>query len=316
MPEPRYVGGQAVMDGVMMRGERTWAVAVRMADGSIETVVHEAPTWAQKYSKIPLLRGVVSLVESMSLGMRALSWSATKTSEDPEGAEAPLGRAALAGTMTFALAFFVGLFVLLPAVVSKFASHRLGGGSVGFNLLEGAFRLSLFLGYLWLIGRMADVRRLFQYHGAEHKVIAAYERGVPLTPESAQRFSTEHVRCGTNFLLLVLVLTIIAHMFVGRPGWVVLVLSRVLLIPLVAGLAFEFIRFSAKRLDRPWVRRLMLPGLSLQRMTTRQPTLDQLDVAVASLRAVLTAEQLAEVEARPLDAAPTGPFALLRPRLA
>lgn len=306
---PRYVGGQAVIEGVMMRGETAWAVAVRRPDGEIEVRLDEAPTWSQRWSRFPLVRGVVALGESLSLGMRALTWSAAKSveeeSEDGEdggdGGPQELSRGALVGTMAFALVVFSGLFIVLPAVVSKLASRRLGG-RVQFNVFEGAFRMALFLGYIYLVGRMADVRRVFEYHGAEHKAIAAYENGVPLTPESAQRFTTQHVRCGTNFLLLVMLLSIASHTVVGRPGWVVLIASRVLLIPVIAGLSFELIRAAAAHMDRPFVRRLMAPGLALQRMTTRQPDLDQLEVAIASLRAVLTAEQLAEVEARPLAA--------------
>src|SRR5436190_2176444 len=210
---PRYMGGQAVMEGVMMRGERSWAVAVRTPEGDIEIETHEAPTWAQKWSKVPLRRGI-------------------------------------------------------------------------------------FLGYLFLIGQLKDIKRVFQYHGAEHKAIAAYENDVALTPESAQTFDTSHVRCGTNFLLTVMVITIVVYSFVGRPGWLLLILSRIILLPIIAGVSYEVIRFAAKHMEWGWVRVLMKPGLLLQKLTTREPTLEQVEVAIASLRAVLTAEQLAEVEAR------------------
>src|SRR5439155_5582202 len=163
---------------------------------------------------------------------------------------------------------------------------------------EGALRLALFIGYLLLIGRLRDVKTVFQYHGAEHKAIAAYENDVEVTPQSAQRFSTEHVRCGTNFLLTVMVLTIVVYAFVGRRDWWLLIGSRIVLIPLIAGLSYEVIRFAAKHMERGWVRVLMRPGLALQRLTTREPSLDQVEVAVVSLRAVLTAEQLAEVDSR------------------
>jgi uncharacterized protein YqhQ len=169
---------------------------------------------------------------------------------------------------------------------------------VAFNVMEGTIRLGMFLGYVAAIGRLPDIRRVFQYHGAEHKAIAAYENDVELTPESAQRFSTAHVRCGTNFLLTVMVVTILLYSLFGRPGWVVLVASRLLLIPLVAGLSYEIIRFAARNMHRRWVALSMKPGLALQRLTTREPTLDQLEVAIASLKAVLSAAELAEVEAR------------------
>ena len=165
-------------------------------------------------------------------------------------------------------------------------------------------RLAIFLGYLALISLLPDIKRVFQYHGAEHKAIAAYERDVELTPKSAQRFTTEHVRCGTNFLLTVMVITIVVYALVGRPDLFWLITSRIVLLPVVAGLAYEVIRFAASRMDRRWVRTLMVPGLALQRLTTRQPSLDQLEVAIASLRAVLTPEQLAEVDARRPDMVP------------
>ena len=292
---PKYVGGQAVMEGVMMRGANSWAVAVRRPDGEIEVAVHDAPTWAQRYSKFPLLRGVVALAESMSLGIRALTWSANKAADDGEAE--PMSRGQVVATVTLALAFFSGVFILLPGLVAKLAGDRLEG-SLQFNVFEGIVKMAMFLGYIALIGRMPDIRRVFQYHGAEHKAIAAYENQVALTPESAQRFTTQHVRCGTNFLLLVMALSIASHAVFGKPGWLVLIVSRVLLVPVVAGLAYEFIRFAASHMDKQWVRAAMVPGLALQRMTTREPDLDQLEVAIASLRAVLTAEQLAEVDAR------------------
>jgi uncharacterized protein YqhQ len=201
-------------------------------------------------------------------------------------------------TMGVALVLFAGLFVLLPALGARGLSGLLGVEGFLFHVLEGVLVLGIFLGYLALVGRMSDIKRVFMYHGAEHKAIAAYENGVPLTPESAQRFTTEHVRCGTNFLLTVLVCAIVVYAFIGRPPIPVLILSRIVLIPVIAGLAYEVIRFAAKRMDRRWVRVAMKPGLTLQRMTTREPTLDQLEVAIASLRAVMTREQLVEVEAR------------------
>jgi uncharacterized protein YqhQ len=204
----------------------------------------------------------------------------------------------MAWAVGIALVFFTALFILLPAVAARGLGGVVGHHGWQFNVAEGVLRLGIFIGYLALIARLADVRRVFQYHGAEHKAIAAYENGVELTPESAQRFTTEHVRCGTNFLLTVMLLTIVVYSFVGRPGWVVLIASRIVLIPLIAALSYEVIRFAAKHMDRKSVRVLMRPGLTLQRLTTREPTLDQLEVAIASLRAVMTADQLADVDAR------------------
>jgi uncharacterized protein YqhQ len=278
----------------MMRGERSWAVAVRMPDGAIDIDVQDAPSWAERYSRIPLLRGVMALAESLTLGFRALSWSANK--QMPE--EDQISSKAMGWTIGIALALFTGVFILIPAFAANGLGDVLGLDGFWFHVAEGALRLGIFLGYLALIGRVRDVKRVFQYHGAEHKAIAAYENDVELTPESAQRFSTQHVRCGTNFLLTVMVVTIFVYSFVGRPGWLLLIASRVVLIPLIAGVSYEVIRFAARHMQWAWVRFVMRPGLALQRLTTKEPTLDQVEVAIASLRAVLTAEQLAEVESR------------------
>ncbi len=292
--QPRYMGGQAVVEGVMMRGESSWAVAVRNPEGGIDVEVHDAPRWAEKYARVPLLRGVMNLAESMSLGMKALSWSANQ--QVPE--EERLGSKGMGVTMVIALVFFAGFFVLLPALGARGLSSLLDINGFWFHVLEGALVLGIFLGYLTAVGLMPDIRRVFQYHGAEHKAIAAYENDVPLTPESAQRFTTQHVRCGTNFLLTVLVIAIIVYSVIGRPALPVLVLSRIVLIPVIAGIAYEVIRFAARHMDKRWVRIAMKPGLTLQRMTTREPSLDQLEVAIASLRAVMTNDQIAEVESR------------------
>jgi uncharacterized protein YqhQ len=293
-PQPRAMGGQAVMEGVMMRGERTWAVAVRTPEGDIDVEVHDAPTWAQRWSKVPLVRGVMTLAESLTLGFKALSWSANK--QVPE--EERLSPKAVGWTMGVALLFFMGIFILLPAFGARGLNRWLPLEGFWLHAAEGGLRLALFIGYILLVGRLADIRRVFEYHGAEHKSIAAYENGVEVTPESAQRFTTEHVRCGTNFLLTVMVITIVVYAFFGRPALPMLIASRVLLIPLIAGLSYEIIRFAARHMDSRWMRIAMRPGLALQRLTTRQPSLDQLEVAITSLKAVMTAEQLAEVEAR------------------
>jgi len=293
--EQRYMGGQAVMEGVMMRGPSTWAVAVRTPEGEIELAVHDAPSWAERWSKLPLVRGVTTLAESLSLGFKALAWSAER--QLPE--EERISSRAMGWTMAAALIFFSAIFIVMPALGTSALNDSLGVQGFGYHLLEGGIRLLIFLGYLALIGLLPDIKRVFQYHGAEHKAIAAYENGVELTPESAQRFTTEHVRCGTNFLLTVMVVTIFVYSFVGRPSLPWLITSRIVLIPVVAGISYEVIRFAAKHMQWRWVRIAMTPGLLLQRLTTRQPDLGQLEVAITSLRAVMSAEQLAEVEARP-----------------
>ena len=298
--QPRYMGGQAVMEGVMMRGARTWAVAVRTPEGEIEVVTHEAPTWAEKWANVPLMRGVMGLAESMGLGFKALAWSADR--QIPE--EERISSKAMGITMGVALAFFTAIFILIPAFVNNGVANYFGVEGFWFHLLEGGIRLGIFLGYLLLIGLLKDIRRVYQYHGAEHKAIAAYENGVEVTAESAQQFRTDHVRCGTNFLLTVMAVTIVVYSFVGRPSLPYLILSRIVLIPVVAGLAYEVIRFAARHMEWRWVRILMKPGLALQKLTTREPSLDQVEVAVTSLRAVLTAEQLAEVESRATRSVP------------
>jgi uncharacterized protein YqhQ len=292
--QPRYMGGQAVVEGVMMRGERQWAVAVRMPDGEIETRVHDVPGWGDRYARIPLVRGVVNLAESLTLGMKALTWSANQ--QVPE--EEQLSGKALGATMAVSMTLFLAIFIALPALGARGLSNIAGIDGFAFHVIEGVMVLTIFLGYLFLIGRMSDIKKVFQYHGAEHKVIAAYENDVPLTPESAQRFTTAHVRCGTNFLLTVLTIAILVYAVIGRPALPYLVLSRIVLIPVIAGIAYELIRAAARHMDRRWVQVMMVPGLTLQKLTTREPTLAQLEVAIVSLRAVFTAEQTAEVDAR------------------
>ena len=277
-----------------MRGATTWAVAVRTPDGDIEVAVHDVPGWAERYNKIPLLRGVMNLAESMSLGMRALSWSGNLQMPEDER----LTGKAMGAAMAVSLALSMGIFILLPALGARGLGSLFGITGLAFHALEGVLVLSLFLGYLTAIGRMKEIRKVFQYHGAEHKSIAAYENDVPLTPESAQTFTTAHVRCGTNFLLTVLTMAIVVYSIIGRPALPYLILSRIILIPVIAGLAYEVIRYAARHMDKQWVRILMIPGLNLQKLTTREPTLEQIEVAIAALRAVFTAEQSTEVDAR------------------
>lgn len=291
-PEPRYMGGQAVLEGVMMRGESTWAVAARTPDGDIVVDVREVPGWSEKYRHIPLVRGVMGLGESLGLGYRALTWSANQ--QVPE--EERVSEKAMGWMVGVSMVLFSALFLVLPAVVGR----GIGGpfDFVPLQIAEGLFRIAMFLGYLYAVSFVKDIRRVFAYHGAEHKTIAAYENGVELTPETAQQFTTAHVRCGTNFLLTVMVVAIVTYSFVPAERIASVIASRVVLIPVIAGLSYEIIRLAARNMHRRFVRVLMKPGLLLQRMTTREPDLDQLEVAITSLKAVLTAEQLAEIERR------------------
>lgn len=289
--EPRYMGGQAVLEGVMMRGASTWAVAVRDSDGAIKVEVREVPGWAERYRNIPVLRGVMGLVESLGLGYRALTWSANQ--QVP--AEDQVSEKVMGWSVAGAVVVFSALFIVLPALAGK----RLGNAFHGsFPVVEGVARLGIFVVYLLAISRLRDIRRVFQYHGAEHKAIAAYENGVELTPETAQQFSTAHVRCGTNFLLTVMLVAIVVYSVIPRPNLLFVLGSRVVLVPVIAGVSYEVIRWSARNMNRAFVRALMRPGLLLQRLTTRNPDLDQLEVAITSLRAVMSAEELADVDSR------------------
>jgi uncharacterized protein YqhQ len=291
MPEPRYMGGQAVLEGVMMRGAATWAIAVRTPDGDIKVDVREAPDWGDKYRNVPVLRGVMGLAESLGLGYRALTWSANQqVAEEDRISERALGWAVLPAAI-----FFSAIFIVIPAFAGKGFSHWIPGS---FPIAEGIVRLALFIAYLLLVGQLRDIRRVFEYHGAEHKAIAAYENDVELTPRAAQQFSTAHVRCGTNFLLTVMVVAVFVYSFIPRPNLWFVIASRVVLMPVIAGLSYEVIRYFAKNMRRPWVRVVSRPGLWLQSLTTREPDLEQLEVAIASLQAVFTAEQRLEVERR------------------
>jgi len=285
------MGGQAVLEGVMMRGASTWAVAVRDPDGSIQLDVRDVPGWAERYRNIPVVRGVMSLVESLGLGYRALTWSANQ--QVP--AEEQVSEKVMGWAVGVAAVAFSALFILLPALAGHSLGHLFHGS---FPIVEGIARLAIFVVYLLAIGRVRDIRRVFQYHGAEHKAIAAYENGVELTPETAQQFSTAHVRCGTNFLLTVMVVAVVVYSVIPRPNLLVVIGSRVVLVPVIAGLSYEVIRLAARNMNRAVVRVAMRPGLLLQKLTTRPPDLDQLEVAITSLRAVMTADQLSDVDAR------------------
>jgi uncharacterized protein YqhQ len=292
MPTPKLLpyGGQAVIEGVMMRGTRAMAVAVRAPSQDI--VLHTqplSPLYRGRFSKIPFLRGLLGLWDALGLGWRALSYSATVAGGEEVKFEGPLAY----GTMIVSLAFGLGLFFLAPAGLASLGERYLGLNPWVGSLLEGLVRLGLIVGYLWAIGFMPDIRRLFGYHGAEHKTIHAFEAGADLTPESVARFPLEHPRCGTAFLLTVVVFSILLFALLGPlPLWLRLT-SRILLIPVVAGLAFEYIRFTARHLANPLVRLLILPNLALQRLTTREPDRTMLEVAIHAFQAMRAQEEVA-----------------------
>jgi uncharacterized protein YqhQ len=282
------VGGQAVMEGVMMRGVSTWAVAVRKPSADLDIQSFPLVSWTKRHRlfRAPVVRGVVALADSLSIGFRALGISANAAL--PEGEE-EISRATWAGTLVIALLFAVGLFFVVPVALTSLVKDQLGSAFL-FWLVEGVLRTAIFLGYLAVMSRLPDLRRVFEYHGAEHKTISCYEAGLELTPENAQRFSRLHPRCGTSFLLIVMLVAIFVFAPLGLPAWYLLLASRILGVPLIAGLSFEVIKFAGRNRSRGWVRTLMWPGMQLQRLTTREPSADQLAVAIAAMDAVLSVE--------------------------
>ena len=282
------VGGQAVIEGVMMRGPKDVATAVRDPNGRIQVETHPVSSIADRYPilKKPMLRGTVSLVESLVLGLRSLSYSAKMAGDEDE----QLTDKEMAGTIIFALVLASILFIAIPTGAAKFF-HFITDDPVFLNLMEGFLRLAIFLAYLGGISRMKDIRRVFQYHGAEHKTIHCYEAGLPLTVANVQRFSRLHPRCGTNFLLIVMLVSIFVYAFLGWPSLIERIVSRILLLPVVAGISYELIRFAG-RTTNPVALKLIKPGLWLQYLTTRPPQDDMVEVAIESLKAVLPAEEI------------------------
>lgn len=325
-------GGQAVIEGVMMRGAHNMAVAVRDPNGQI--VIHEQPLSATLYrgriARTPFLRGLIGLWDAMGLGIRALMWSADVALDEEEDISfnGPIGWA----TIAFSLLVGVGLFFLLPTTAATGIGNLLGlsttaqevvldedgneivaegegGGNflayealpIGFdafviNLIEGVVQLGILVVYIWFVGRTTDGRRIFSYHGAEHKTINAYEAGDELTPEIVSQYPIEHPRCGTAFLLTVVFVSVFIFSLIGRPPFALLILSRVLFIPVIAGVAYEFLKYTASNLDKPWIRFMIKPNLALQHLTTNDPTLDMIEVAIVSFKRVLLSEGIISEE--------------------
>jgi uncharacterized protein YqhQ len=286
------LGGQAVLEGVMMRGLSSWAVAVRRPDGEIEVSHEELEPWARRHRlwRVPVLRGVVALAESLKIGFRALAISANaQLDEDDEGEPEQIGGLMWGLTIALSLVLAIGLFFVLPVGVTSLIKDQLGSPFL-FWLIEGVLRTAIFVGYIAAISRLQDLRRVFEYHGAEHKTISCYEAEDELVPARAKLYSRLHPRCGTSFLLIVMVLAIFVFAPIGLPAWYWLLASRVLGIPLIAGLSYEVIKWAGRNRRKGWVRAIMWPGLMLQNLTTREPDEEQLAVAIASLRAVLDRE--------------------------
>jgi uncharacterized protein YqhQ len=294
------VGGQAVLEGVMMRGISTWAVAVRRpapeqeeegaapALGEIDVQSFPLTSVLKRHRvlRLPIVRGVVALGESLAIGFKALGISANAQLEEDEE---EISGGVWAGTVVVAVALAIGLFFVVPVGLTSLIKDQLNSSFL-FWLVEGVVRTTIFLGYLVLLSRLPDLRRVFEYHGAEHKTISCYEAGMELTPENAQRFSRLHPRCGTSFLLIVMIVAIFVFAPIGLPAWYLLVTTRIVGVPLIAGISFEIIKFAGRNRRKRWVRALMWPGLKLQLLTTREPDLDQLEVAIAAMDAVLAVE--------------------------
>jgi len=311
------LGGQAVLEGVMMRGVSTWAVAVRKptaeqleegvspregSAGEVEVTTFPLDSAARRHRvlRLPIVRGVVALGSSLAIGFRALEVSANAQLPPEEGEDPQeISKGLWAGTVVVALALAVVLFFLIPVGLTSLIKGELGS-SLLFWLVEGVLRTAIFLGYMWALSRVRDLRRVFEYHGAEHKTISCYEAGLELTPQNAQRFSRLHPRCGTSFLLVVMIVAIFVFAPIGLPAWYWLVLTRILGVPLIAGISFELIKFAGRNRSRAWVRAVMWPGMKLQLLTTREPDHDQLAVAIAALEAVLEREKPGELSAEDL----------------
>lgn len=291
---PYTVGGQAVLEGVMMRSPSAVATAVRRSDGEIVTTHRAFRPITSRYPilNVPIVRGSINLVETLYLGMQSLNWSAEQAMSEEERKQAskktPVWAKVTTGaTLVLAFGLGLGLFFWLPLVLTERTGVR---GGIAFNIVDGIFRMVFFLAYIWGISLWKEMRRVFQYHGAEHKSIFVFEAGLPLEPEYSKRFTTLHPRCGTSFLLLVMLTSIVVFTFFGRPETIGERLLRLACVPLIGGIAYELIKLSAKKSCERWMRPIVLPGLWLQKITTKEPTLEQVEVAMAAMRSCLAYE--------------------------
>ncbi len=292
-------GGQAVLEGVMMRGPSVWSVAVRTPAGDVVEVTKSVSSPMQRHRiwRLPVVRGVIALGESLAIGFRALAISANYAMQEegeegvdgePAEVSTEISRGQIIFSFVIAIGFALMLFKVGPALLTTWLPIE---GTYSFVVVEGLIRVAVFILYIVLIGLLPDLKRVFQYHGAEHKAINALEGGSELTPEKVQKFSLIHPRCGTAFLLWVMVIGIFVFAFVGRPVWYWLVISRILLLPVIAGLAYELIRYAGKHQGNRVLMTLLAPGLWLQRLTTREPSLDQIEVSIRALQEVMRVEQ-------------------------
>lgn len=292
--EETLVGGQAVMEGVMMRAPHSYCVAVRKPNGEIATDELPVPRMSEKYGffKWPVLRGLGTLGQAMTLGLKALKFSANMALEGEQAAQAkPVSNKALAANLAFSLAFFIFLYKFVPLYIATSIGNHVAAlhGRVALNLVDGFLRIGIFLGFLLIVSRAKDIRRVFEYHGAEHKVVFNYESGQPVTVENAQRFVTWHPRCGTSFLLVVMVVSMLVYILIPFDGFGARLLSRIMLLPVITGVSYELIRFAAKR-QGSFLAWLTAPGLWLQRVTTQPPSNDQAEVAICALDRAMALE--------------------------
>lgn len=292
-PPGASVGGQAVIEGVMMRAPEAWAVAVRRPDGVIEAKRHDLPgiTSRSKAAKVPFLRGIFVLAESLNLGFRALSWSAEKAGDEEE----QVSRTQVIWTMVLAVVLAIGLFVLVPVLAAGFLKRYVADSNIAFVVIDGLIRILLVVGYIWLIGRADDIQRVFQYHGAEHKTIHAYENGDPLDVDAIQRYSPRHPRCGTSFIIIVAMVAFFVFLLLAPLQFVWQVVARLALIPVIAGISYEVLKAAA---GHRWLAWASKPGMWIQSITTKEPGDDQVEVAVASLLAALDDDAVDEVKRR------------------
>ena len=292
-PPGASVGGQAVIEGVMMRAPEAWAVAVRRPDGVIEAKRHDLPgiTSRSKAAKVPFLRGILVLAESLTLGFRALSWSAEKAGDEEE----QVSRSQVIWTMVVAVVLAIGLFVLVPVLAAGFLKRYVADSNIAFVVIDGLIRIFLVVGYIWLIGRADDIQRVFQYHGAEHKTIHAYENGDPLDVEAIQKYSPRHPRCGTSFIIIVAMVAFFVFLLLAPLPFVWQIVARLALIPVIAGISYEVLKASA---GHRWLAWASKPGMWIQSITTKEPGDDQVEVAVTSLLAALDDEAVNEVKQR------------------
>jgi uncharacterized protein YqhQ len=285
-----YYGGQAVIEGVMMRGKRSIAVAVRQPNGEIKLKDQPLSSmYTGKLREIPIIRGVIVLIETMALGIQTLFYSAEVASA--QDGEEPISPGMLWGTAIISIVLGVGIFFVGPLLLTNYLIYPLVPSALLGNIIEGLLRIVIFILYLRLVTLMPDIRAVFAYHGAEHKVVNAFEAGMPLEVEDVKKYSTAHTRCGTSFLLVVMVIAIVVFSFLGRPQLWLSILSRIILLPVIAAFGYELIRFAAGHVNNKIVHALLLPGMALQSMTTREPDEGKIEVAIAALKRVIAVDQ-------------------------